>query len=77
MADRLVHEQIRLLKFNNPRRQTGSWNFNKAAGSLMRGEQGYNLPAEIFITHAGFIQKYLHLDRLMIDRGMKDLLNRS
>src|SRR6266496_3284945 len=76
VADRATDERISLPIFDKPRCNTGSWGFNEAACSLMRSEECFYLTAQKLVTGAGRVQKCTNLVRLLIQRRMKDFLNR-
>ena len=76
MTERLTNEQVSLLIFNNSCRNAGSWGFDEAAYSLTRSEERFNFAAQKLIAFAGSFQKSSNVVRLLIQRGVKDFLNR-
>src|SRR5438270_1251920 len=76
VTEPLTYEQVSLLIFNNSRRNADSWGFNKAAYSLTRSEERFNFVAQKLIAFAGSFQKSSNVVRLLIQRGVKDFLNR-
>ena len=76
VADSLTHKRIRLSIFNDSRRNADSGGFNEIARSLVRSEEGFDFGAQRPITFAGHIQECADLVRFLIQRRMKDFLNR-
>jgi hypothetical protein len=76
VTDRLADEQVSLPISNNSRRNADSWGFNEAAYSLTRSEKPFNFAAQKLIAFARRFQKSSNLVRLLIQRRVKDFLNR-
>ena len=76
MTEGLADEQVSLPISNNSRRNVDSWGFNEAAYSLTRSEKRFNFAAQKLIAFAGRFQECGNLVRVLIQRGVKDFLNR-
>src|SRR6266487_4942867 len=76
MADRATNEQISLAISNNSRRNADSWGFNEAAYSLTQSEKRFNFAAQKLIAFARRFQKSSNVVRVLLQRCVKDFLNR-
>src|SRR5436190_755333 len=76
VTERLTDEQVSLPIFNNSRRDADSCGFDEAVCSLMRSEERFHFAAQNVIAFAGRIHESSNLLRLLIQRCVKDFLNR-
>src|SRR5206468_1645731 len=76
VTDRLADEQISLAISNNSRRNADSWGFNEAAYSLTQSEKRFNFAAQKLIAFARRFQKLSNVVRVLLQRCVKDFLNR-
>src|SRR5881397_121672 len=76
VADRATNEQVSLPISNNSRRNADSWGFNEAAYSLTQSEKGFNFAAQKLIAFARRFQKSSNVVRVLLQRCVKDFLNR-
>src|SRR5436190_7253538 len=76
VADRMTDEQVRLTTFNDSRRKAGGRGFDEALCSLMRSEERFNFAAQKLIAFAGRFDESSNVARILLQRGVKDFLNR-
>src|SRR5439155_21628295 len=76
VTERLTDEQISLPISNNSRRNADSWGFNEAAYSLTQSEKRFNFAAQKLIAFARRFQKSSNVVRVLLQRCVKDFLNR-
>jgi hypothetical protein len=72
----LTDEQVSLPISNNARRNADSWGFNEVAYSLTRSEKPFNFAAQNLIAFARRFQKSSNVVRVLLQRCVKDFLNR-
>src|SRR4029453_5537305 len=72
----LTDQQISLLISDDSRRNADSWGFNEAAYSLTRSEKPFNFAAQNLIAFARRFQKSSNVVRVVLQRCVKDFLNR-
>src|SRR5882724_7169391 len=76
VTDRLADEQVSLPISNNSRRNGDSWGLNEAAYSLTGSEKRFNFAAQKLIAFARPFQKSSNVVRVLLQRCVKDFLNR-